>query len=66
MTGLAGLKRLRPYVAGRSGDQAKARLALDQLKQAERNGLLDDLAFAVAYVGMGENDKALGGLEKAY
>jgi TolB-like protein/DNA-binding winged helix-turn-helix (wHTH) protein/Tfp pilus assembly protein PilF len=54
------------YVSGRSGDQAKARLALKQLEQPGRNGPLDTLAFAVAYIGMGENDKALLGLEKAY
>ena len=54
------------YVSGRSGDQAKGRLALKQLEQPGRNGPLDTLAFAVAYIGMGENDKALLGLEKAY
>jgi TolB-like protein/DNA-binding winged helix-turn-helix (wHTH) protein/Tfp pilus assembly protein PilF len=54
------------YVSGRSGDQAKGRLALKQLQQPGRNGPLDTLAFAVAYIGMGENDKALLGLEKAY
>jgi tetratricopeptide (TPR) repeat protein len=54
------------YVSGRSGDQTKGRLALKQLEQPGRNGPLDTLAFAVAYIGMGENDKALLGLEKAY
>ena len=54
------------YVSGRSGDQARGRLALKQLEQPGRNGPLDTLAFAVAYIGMGENDKALLGLEKAY
>jgi TolB-like protein/DNA-binding winged helix-turn-helix (wHTH) protein/Tfp pilus assembly protein PilF len=54
------------YVSGRSGDQAKARLALKRLEQPGRNGPLDTLAFAVAYIGTGENDKALVELEKAY
>jgi hypothetical protein len=54
------------YVSGRSGDQAKARLALKRLEQPERNSPLDTLAFAIAHIGMGENDKALVELEKAY
>jgi TolB-like protein/DNA-binding winged helix-turn-helix (wHTH) protein len=54
------------YVSGRSGDQAKARLALEQVEQLERHGALDPLALAVAYIGTGENDKALVWLEKGY
>jgi hypothetical protein len=54
------------YVSGRSGDQAKARLALKRREQPERNSPLDTLAFAVAYIGMGEDDRALVELEKAY
>jgi len=54
------------YVSGRSGDQAKARVALEQLEQLERHDALDPLALAVAYIGMGNNDKALVWLEKAY
>jgi TolB-like protein/DNA-binding winged helix-turn-helix (wHTH) protein/Tfp pilus assembly protein PilF len=53
------------YVSGRSGDQTKAKLALEQLKRLETHGTLDPLSFAVAYVGIGDNDKALGWLEKA-
>jgi hypothetical protein len=49
-----------------SGDQANARLALKRREQPERNSPLDTLAFAVAYIGMDENDKALVELEKAY
>jgi TolB-like protein/DNA-binding winged helix-turn-helix (wHTH) protein/Tfp pilus assembly protein PilF len=54
------------YAAGRSGDQARAQLALEQLEELERHRTLDSLSFAVAYIGMGNNDKALVRLEKAY
>jgi hypothetical protein len=54
------------YVSGRTAGQANARLALKRREQPERNSPLDTLAFAVAYIGMGENDKALVELEKAY
>ena len=53
------------YVSGRSGDQARAKLALERLKRVETHGALDPLSFAVAYIGMGNNDQALGWLEKA-
>jgi TolB-like protein/DNA-binding winged helix-turn-helix (wHTH) protein/Tfp pilus assembly protein PilF len=53
------------YVSGRSGDQARTKLALQQLEQSNRHQAVDSLAFAVAYIGMRDNEKALLWLEKA-
>jgi len=53
------------YVYGRSGNQAKAKLALQQLQEQDLRRPQDPLALVVAYVGMGDKDKALGSLEKA-
>jgi TolB-like protein/DNA-binding winged helix-turn-helix (wHTH) protein/Tfp pilus assembly protein PilF len=54
------------YASGRSGDQAGAKLALERLEQLKQQRTLDSLSFAVAYIGMGDNDKALQWLKKAY
>ena len=54
------------YVSGRSGDQARANFAIEQLEQMGTHRTLDPLSFAVAYIGIGINDKALSWLEKAY
>ena len=54
------------YASGRAGDQAKAKLALEQLRRLEGHRRLDSLSLAVAYIGVGNNDKALVWLEKAY
>jgi len=54
------------YASGRAGDQTRAKLALQRLEQLEKHRTLDSLSFAVAYIGVGDNDKALAWLEKAY
>jgi TolB-like protein/DNA-binding winged helix-turn-helix (wHTH) protein/lipoprotein NlpI len=55
------------YVAGRSGDRAGAKLAFEQLQGLEaRHHPLDSLSLAIAYIGIGDHDKALASLEKAY
>jgi len=54
------------YVSGRSGDQARANFAIEQLEHLGTHRTLDPLSFAVAYIGIGNNDKALSWLEKAY
>jgi TolB-like protein/DNA-binding winged helix-turn-helix (wHTH) protein/Tfp pilus assembly protein PilF len=54
------------YVFGRSGNQSKADLALDELERAGQRRPFDPLSFAVAYIGVGNNDKAMVWLEKAY
>jgi FimV-like protein len=53
------------YVAGRSGDRAGAKSALEQLRRFEGESGFDSLSLAVAYIGMGDNDNALTWLEKA-
>jgi tetratricopeptide (TPR) repeat protein len=54
------------YISGRSGDQAKAKAALEQLRRVKQHRAIDSLCFTVAYVGFGEHDEALLWLEKAY
>jgi TolB-like protein/Tfp pilus assembly protein PilF len=54
------------YVAGRSGDRARAKLALEQLRRIEGHSGFDSLSLAIAYIGMGDNDNALAWLEKAH
>jgi adenylate cyclase len=54
------------YVFGRSGNPAKANLALEHLEKATQHRPFDPLSFAVAYIGLGNNDKAMVWLEKAY
>jgi len=57
---------METYASGRSGDQVKAKLALEQMQRLRQYRAVDPLAFAVAYIGMGSTDKAMGWLEKAY
>jgi len=54
------------YVYGRSGQMAKARLALGKLEQLNPRQALDPTPFIRAYIGMGDRDQAFGWLEKAY
>ena len=54
------------YASGRSGDQGRAKLALERLEQLGKHRTLDSLSFAVAYIGVGNNDEAFAWLEKAY
>jgi TolB-like protein/DNA-binding winged helix-turn-helix (wHTH) protein/Tfp pilus assembly protein PilF len=54
------------YIFGRSGNHAKANLALDQLEKAAQHRPLDSLSFAIAHIGMGNNDQAMVWLERAY
>jgi tetratricopeptide (TPR) repeat protein len=54
------------YVSGRSADYAKAKIALQQLEQLDAHRSLDPLSFSIAYIGLGDKEKALVFLEKAY
>ena len=54
------------YISGRSGNQAKAKDALEQLRKLEQHRAVDSLCFTVAYVGLNNKDEALHWLEKAY
>jgi hypothetical protein len=51
---------------GPLGGPGKGQTCSQATEQPERNSPLDTLAFAVAYIGMGENDRALVELEQAY
>jgi tetratricopeptide (TPR) repeat protein len=54
------------YAAGRAGDKAKAKPALEQLRRFQGRGGVDPLSLAIACIGMGDNGNALTWLEKAY
>jgi TolB-like protein/DNA-binding winged helix-turn-helix (wHTH) protein/Tfp pilus assembly protein PilF len=54
------------YISGRSGDQTKAKAALEQLLKVKQHRAVDSLCFTVANIGLGDNDEALLWLEKAY
>ena len=54
------------YVYGRSGRQAQAQHALDQLLVLSRQQDFDLMKLAWAYIGMGNKEQALACLEKAY
>ncbi len=49
----------------RNGDPEKARLALDQLLEYEKNGVVLPMAIAVAAAALGETDLAFTWLDKA-
>jgi hypothetical protein len=49
-----------------SGDAAGARKALSELEQISRSRYVPALYFTAIYTGIGENNKALMWLEKAY
>jgi TolB-like protein/DNA-binding winged helix-turn-helix (wHTH) protein/Tfp pilus assembly protein PilF len=54
------------YVYGRSGQQDKARLALRKLEEFHRNTKTISFPIAVAHIGMGDKEKAIAWLQKAY
>jgi Flp pilus assembly protein TadD len=54
------------YIYGRCGRTAGARDALHQLFQSHRRDPIDPQAVAEAYAGLGDKDRALAWLEKAY
>ena len=54
------------YIAGRSGQTAQARNALRELLQESRRGPVDARIIAAAYASVGDKEKALTWLEKAY
>jgi tetratricopeptide (TPR) repeat protein len=75
---IAGVERTRPftpghwywcnlaYAYGRAHRSAEARDALQELLRIGRRETLDPRLLAWAYLGLGEKDKALDWLEKAY
>jgi TolB-like protein/DNA-binding winged helix-turn-helix (wHTH) protein/Tfp pilus assembly protein PilF len=54
------------YIYGRSGQQAKAKFAIEQLERESGSQVVDPLSFAIAYVGIGDKEKAIAWLQKAY
>ena len=57
---------LTAYIYGRSGQQAQARRALEQLEQLNARRKVDPSTLVAAYVGMGNKDEAFTWLQKAY
>jgi Flp pilus assembly protein TadD len=53
-------------VYGRAGQQVKARQALRNLQQLSQGGKSHAYSIAVAYLGMGDNEKALTWLQESY
>ena len=56
----------RAYIEGRAGHPADARHALDELLNVNRHEPVDPILVANGYVGVGDKDRALAWLEKAY
>jgi TolB-like protein/DNA-binding winged helix-turn-helix (wHTH) protein/Tfp pilus assembly protein PilF len=54
------------YCYGRSGQQAQAQRILEKLLQLDRHHQIEPAPILVAYLGLGNKDKALVYLEKAY
>ena len=54
------------YAYGRSGQQAQARRALENLLELNRRQEVGAEAIIWAYIGVGDNEQAMAWLEKAY
>ena len=54
------------YAYGISGDRAKAKQALRELEELAKQQYVSPTAFATIYLGLGEKEKCLDWLEKAY
>jgi TolB-like protein/Tfp pilus assembly protein PilF len=54
------------YLHGRSGQQAKARAALEKLEELNRREKTDALSVALAHLGMGDKEKTIAWLQRAY
>jgi len=57
---------LLAYVWGRAGQQVKARQALRNLQQSSQGDKSYAYSIAVAYLGIGDNEKAIKWLQKSY
>ncbi len=57
---------LGAYINGRSGQQEKARQALQKLEQLNRRRPIDPGSILIAHVGMGNKEAAFSWFEKAY
>ena len=54
------------HAEGLAGNKAEARQALDDLNKLAEKRYVPSLYFAGVYLGLGERDKAMAALEKAY
>ena len=74
---LADLEKWRPaedatrslmlaYVYGRSGQEVRARHALEKFEESNRSHQLDPVVVLYAYIGMGNKGQAFAWLERAY
>lgn len=66
ITPAAGYWSWLAHIEGRSGRTAQSRHALHELLRSIRSEPADPMVVAWAYLGLGDNDQALGWLEKAY
>ncbi len=56
----------RAFIYGRSGKEAQARHAIAELLQSNGSSPVDAMIVTWAYLGVGDKDKTLAWLEKAY
>ena len=54
------------YAYGASGDRARAMAALGQLKKVSKDGQMQPFNLALVYLGLGDRERALDYLERAY
>jgi TolB-like protein/tetratricopeptide (TPR) repeat protein len=54
------------HLHGASGKKDEARRILDQLRESSKERYVSGYSFALVYLGLGENEKALGCLEESY
>jgi DNA-binding winged helix-turn-helix (wHTH) protein/TolB-like protein/Tfp pilus assembly protein PilF len=66
ITGNSQSKAYRAYALARWGKTAEARAELDELLKLSKTNYVPSYHFAVVYNGLGEGDKALDYLEKAF
>ncbi|MGH7704086.1 MAG: tetratricopeptide repeat protein, partial [Gemmatimonadales bacterium] len=54
------------YAYGASGDRARAMSALEALKRKSKDGQVAPFNLALVYLGLGDRERALDNLERAY
>jgi TolB-like protein/DNA-binding winged helix-turn-helix (wHTH) protein/Flp pilus assembly protein TadD len=57
---------MQAYFYGRTGEPEQARRALAKLEEMNRHRPIDPAIVSWAYLGIGDNHRALSGLERAY
>jgi class 3 adenylate cyclase len=61
-----GIAAWLSYAYGASGDRVKARTMIDELNRRSLRGYVTPFNEAIVYLGMGNRERALDDLEKAY